>query len=230
MPMRAMQILLIPGFMLDTDMWFEVRPALERLGNIVDVDTAQDSSIGAMAERAISSMAGPAIAIGFSMGGYVAREIAYRAPDLICGLALVATSSRGDTPRPTPSLSQSGFRALSRSAVLRSLHPDHRSEGLITRVQRMSSRLGGDVFQRQSRLRRDDDTARLGEITCPTLVVAAAQDELRSIDESRTLHDHIPGSAMKIIERTGHLIPLEQPEELIAAFATAFERLLTAKS
>ncbi|NYF30679.1 alpha/beta fold hydrolase [Sphingopyxis sp. JAI108] len=222
-----MQILLVPGFMLDAEMWSDVRPALARFGHLVDVDTARDISIGAMAERATGSLTGPAIVIGFSMGGYVAREITYRAPDRIRGLALVATSSRSNTPQPATPVGRTGFRELSRSAVVRSLHPDHRSDELIARVQRMSSRLGGEVFERQSRLRRDDDTERLREIACPTLVVAAAQDELRSIEESRTLHDQIPGSAMTIIEQSGHLIPLEQPARLISAFSAAFEELLS---
>lgn len=219
-----MDILLIPGFMLDADLWSDIRPGLERFGRVVDVDTTQDGSSQAMAARAVHSMTGPAIVVGFSMGGYVAREIIYRAPQHVVGLALVATSSRGNDPRLSAPRGQKGFRELSRTAILRSLHPDHRSEELIARVQRMSRRLGADVFQRQSQLRREDDTARLGAIACPTIVIAAAQDELRSIEESKVLHDHIRGSDMITIDRSGHLIPLEQPDRLIAALKTAFER------
>lgn len=225
MPMRAMQILLVPGFMLDADMWSDIRPALERLGQLVYVDSTRDSSIDAMAERAVASLTGPAIVIGFSMGGYIARQITYRAPDRVRGLALVATSSRGSHPLPATAIGQKGFRELSRAAVARSLHPEHRNEALIARVQRMSNRLGGEVFERQSRLRRDDDTERLGEIVCPTLVVAAAQDELRSIEESQILQGKIPESTMIIIEKSGHLIPLEQPESLMTAFSRAFFEL-----
>jgi pimeloyl-ACP methyl ester carboxylesterase len=221
-----MQILLVPGFMLDADLWSDIRPALGRLGQLVDIDTTQDSSIGEMAERAILSMTGPAVVVGFSMGGYVAREIAYRAPDQVCGLVLIATSSRGSASKAVTPLANRGFRELSRSAVARSLHPDHRTDELILRIQSMSSRLGGDVFERQSRLRREDDTARLRKIACRTLVVAAAQDQLRSMDESQTLHDQIPGATMSVIEQSGHLIPLEQPKKLLAAFSKAFGDLL----
>ncbi|MBO9698230.1 MAG: alpha/beta hydrolase [Sphingopyxis sp.] len=212
-----MDILLIPGFMLDTDLWSDVRPEIARFGNIVDVDTTQDLTIEAMAARAVASIATSAIVVGFSMGGYVARQIAYRAPGLVRGLALVATSSRGSRPQPIMRSAANGFRELSRSAVVRSLHPEHRSEDRIERVQHMSRRLGGDAFFMQSRLQRDDDTKRLSGIACPTVVVAAAEDELRSVDESRTLHENIPNSTMTIIEGTGHLIPLERPAELMAA-------------
>ena len=74
-----MDILLVPGFMLDADLWRELRPRLERYGRIVDVDTVHDTSIEAMADRAVAGLSGPAVVIGFSMGGYVARAIYYRA-------------------------------------------------------------------------------------------------------------------------------------------------------
>ncbi|WP_420853319.1 alpha/beta fold hydrolase [Sphingobium estronivorans] len=51
-----------------------------------------------MADRAIRALTDPAIVVGFSMGGYVARSIAYRAPDKVKGLALIATSSRAHAP------------------------------------------------------------------------------------------------------------------------------------
>lgn len=216
-----MEIHLVPGFMLDADLWSDIRPALAGLGDVVDVDTTRDSSIAAMAERAISAMSERAIVIGFSMGGYVAREMAYRAPDRIAGLALVATSAHARSPRQITVQGRTGFRELSRAAVARSLHPDHRSDAMIARVQAMSRRLGGEVFERQSGLVRTDDTARLRDIACPTLIVAAAQDELRTVGESRELHEQIPHSTMTVIQDSGHLIPMEQPHHLFAAIADA---------
>ncbi|CAO3438601.1 alpha/beta fold hydrolase [Azospirillum endophyticum] len=214
-----MDILLIPGFMLDADLWREVRPRLERFGRVVDADTMQDDTIQGMAARAAAMLSGPAVVVGFSMGGYVARELVYQAPDKVRALALVATSSRGDHGAEASAAAKSapGFRRLARASVIRSLHPDHRSDALVARVQAMSQRLGAGVFERQSRMRRHDDTLRLAQIRCPALVVAAAHDELRSVAESRTLHDGIAGSAMMIIERSGHLVPLEQPLQLANA-------------
>lgn len=49
-------ILLIPGLMLDGDLWADIRPDLVRLAPTRDVDTTQDSSIEAMAARAIASL------------------------------------------------------------------------------------------------------------------------------------------------------------------------------
>jgi pimeloyl-ACP methyl ester carboxylesterase len=220
-----MDILLVSGFMLDADLWSGIRADLARLGRVIDADTTQDSSIDTMADRAIASMPGPTIVIGFSMGGYVARAIAYRVPHLVRGLALIATSSRphgGAQLKPDMM-----FKHLGRAAIARSLHPDNRTDELMIRVQRMSERLGADVFRRQSGMVRQDDTNQLERISCPTLVVAAAQDELRSVAESQILHDRIKSSTMTIIEPSGHLIPMEQPHQLLAALKTLVERTNT---
>lgn len=209
-----MNLLLIPGFMLDADLWTDLRPGLDALGTVIDADTTRDDSVAAMAERAAATLDGPTIVTGFSMGGYVAREVAYRAADKVAGLVLIATSSRGSAGVATPA-DAPPFRQLGRGVVARSLYPEHRSDAAIARIQAMSQRLSNDVFRRQTALARADDTARLGEITAPTLIVAAAQDQLRMIEESRALHDGIAGSGFETVDPSGHMIPIEQPERLL---------------
>jgi len=214
-----LNILLIPGFMLDAELWRDVRPALSSMGQVIDADTTRDDTIADMAARAIAALDEPATVIGFSMGGYVAREMVYQAPQLVRALALVATSSRSDGHAAPARPDAPRFRQLGRGAVLRSLHPDHRSDAVVARVQEMSARLGAEVFSRQSRMVRNDDTEQLGLISCPTVVVAAADDELRTVAESQILHDGIAGSTMTIVERCGHLVPLEQPAALLEALS-----------
>ena len=54
----------------------------------------------------------------------------------------------------------------------------------------------------------------LAQIDCPTLVIAADADRLRSLDEARELADGIVGAQLRIIEGSGHMVPLEAPEVL----------------
>lgn len=219
-----MNILLVPGFMLDADLWTEIRRDLAEYATVTDVDTTRDDSIEAMASRAVAGLNTPSFVLGFSMGGYVAREIAYQGSNLVRGLILVATSARGRAPVQATLTEGPEFRRLSRAAVARSLHPAKQTNATVSRVQEMSARLGPDVFARQSKLNRAGDLERLGEIQCPTLVVAAAEDQLRSEAESRELRDGISGASLEVIQRSGHLIPLEQPEQLsrlVLAFCKA---------
>lgn len=81
----------------------------------------------------------------------------------------------------------------------------------------MGERLGREVFLRQSSLPRASDIGRLSLIRCPTLVIAARDDRLRSLDESLELKEGIPGAQWVIIEASGHMVPLEAPEAVAGA-------------
>jgi pimeloyl-ACP methyl ester carboxylesterase len=158
------------------------------------------------------------VLIGFSLGGYVAREITRLAPDRVRALILVATSSRADTPQQSQrkataaKLVGNPFKGLSSSSIEQSLHPARASDrDMVARIRVMGVRLGGDAFQRQSSLTRDSDFDRLGEIRCPTLIVAGAEDRARSLAESDELRQDIPGSTLEIVHDSGRMIPMEQP-------------------
>jgi pimeloyl-ACP methyl ester carboxylesterase len=169
-----MSILLVPGFMADETLWNDLLPRLAPFGPVVHADLRHDATIEAMARRALAAAPPDFLLVGFSMGGYVARAIARLAPERVRALVLIATSTRPDTPslqkrkgaigRADPSIAFSG---LSRIAVASSLHPDHRhDDALIERVRAMGTRLGGEVFRRQSMLERPGDLDRLNQIRC----------------------------------------------------------------
>lgn len=218
-----MSMLLVPGFMLDADLWRDVEPGLTEFGPLQHADLAQDATISEMARRALSEAPPRFVLVGFSMGGYVAREILRQDPGRVSALILIATSARGDSAsqiqRRAAIAAQgdpSTFKGLSRSAVASSLHPDNADRPeLIARIQEMGHRLGGTVFRRQSLLDRSDEQDRLATITCPVLVIAGEQDKLRSRAEVLELHQGLVGSAFEIIDNTGHMIPLEAPQRLV---------------
>lgn len=218
-----MSLLLVPGFMADETLWSGLLPRLQAFGPVVHADLRHDATIETMARRALGQVDAPDfLLVGFSMGGYVAREIARLAPQRVRALVLIATSTRPDTPslrkqkgaigRADPSIAFSG---LSRTAVATSLHPKHRDDdALIERVRAMGARLGGEVFRRQSMLERPGDLDRLDAIRCPTLVVAADHDQLRSLEEAREMQAGIVGAEFAVIEDSGHMIPIEAPDRL----------------
>ena len=219
--------------MLDETLWDDVTKGLDQFGPLVHADLRHDATIEAMASRALANAPCSFILVGFSMGGYVAREIARLAPGRVRALVLIATSTRPDSPALRHSRGTVGtaaasvsFSGLSRTAIATSLHPKERdNDALIERVRAMGARLGGEVFRRQSALERAGDRDRLHEIRCPTLVVAAGQDRLRSRVESDELHAGIPDADYVVIEESGHMLPLEAPEALLAAVLPWLERV-----
>jgi pimeloyl-ACP methyl ester carboxylesterase len=227
-----MMLLLVPGYMLDETLWDALRPALVQ-SELVHVPLAGGATIAGMARAALAaSPAGSFDLLGFSMGGYVAREMARMAPERVRSLILVATSSRADTPLQISQRQAAAkanplgpFRGLGRAAIIHSLHPAHAADmALIDRVRTMGERLGREAFIGQSMIVRDSDAGQLAAIQCPSLVIAAAQDQMRSAEEARELAAGIPDAKLEVIEDAGHMIPLEQPErlaQLVAAWLAA---------
>tara|TARA_R110002012_G_scaffold21478_2_gene74936 strand:- start:882 stop:1565 length:684 start_codon:yes stop_codon:yes gene_type:complete len=224
-------ILLLPGFMCDRHLWDNVGDGLGRRRTLHFGDLTRDRSFEAMAERVLAEAPERFSLVGFSMGGFVAREIALMAPERVERLALVNTSARGDSPEQAgrkaglaKAAEGRGFRGLSRHSILSSLHPERRSdETLVARVREMADRIGKDGFVNQIGVVRQDGHGNLGAITCPTLVVWCRQDELRSLEEAEELSNGIPGARLEIVEECGHMLPLERPEQLVKLLDTWLE-------
>ncbi|MBS0529010.1 MAG: alpha/beta hydrolase [Proteobacteria bacterium] len=216
-----MALVLIPGFMADKDLWVDFERHMGDFGPIIHADLGQGDSIPAMARRIVADVPSDSAIVGFSMGGYVAREVARLVPRRVSALILIATSARADTVEQSQRkaaairLINQPFKGLSRRAIEESLNPGTAPDAdLVTRIREMGVRLGGDVFRRQSNLVRESDIGRLSEIKCPTLVIAGENDRIRSLDEARELNDRIPNSTLRIVPQSGHMIPMEQPSEL----------------
>ncbi|GAB3437321.1 hypothetical protein GCM10027320_23950 [Massilia solisilvae] len=141
-------------------------------------------------------------------------------PERVVALVLIATSLRVDSEERAKArqdviaaLNPTTFRGLSRQSIAHSLHPDRRGDKeLVGRIREMGNRLGYQAMVVQSNLDRGGIAA--ATLTCPTLVIAAANDPLRSADEAQELAAAIPHSTLKTIAHSGHMLPLEQPEML----------------
>lgn len=99
-------ILLLHGWTASADLnWFRAYPAVGELGRVLAVDhrghgrglrteerfTLEDAADDA-AELLRTLDAGPAVVVGYSMGGPIAMLMAHRHPDVVAGLVLEATA------------------------------------------------------------------------------------------------------------------------------------------
>jgi 3-oxoadipate enol-lactonase len=62
-----------------------------------------------------------------------------------------------------------------------------------------------------------DSRPRLGEIRCPTLIVAGSRDEAVPMHHARMLHDGIAGSRLVVIDGADHALIWARPDALTAA-------------
>jgi pimeloyl-ACP methyl ester carboxylesterase len=110
-PRDGPAVLLVHGFPFDGRMWrFQIGPLTAAGYRVVVPDLAgfgrsEGSSFATMEEAALDLLAlldrlhvEHAVAVGFSMGGYVALALAGLAPRRLSGLALVDTRAEADSP------------------------------------------------------------------------------------------------------------------------------------
>lgn len=220
-------LVLLPGFMCDQNLWAAMRDGLATLGHLHFGDLSRDDTIEDMATRVLAGAPEKFVLIGFSMGGYVAQAMLRTAPERVAGLILLNTSARGQPPeeigrnRDRVMLAQRyPFKGQTQRALAQALHPRHANDtALLDRLQAMTLTLGKDVFLRQLALVRKDGHAGLGNIRCPSLVVASRDDQMRTLEETEEMARCILHSTLVIVDDCGHMTPLERPAELLSVIA-----------
>ena len=219
-------IVMLPGYMTDADLWHAFAPGLAPYGP--QHAQLHGSSLEEIARGVLRDCPARFVLLGFSLGGYVAQEIVRLAGDRVLALVLVATSARAGTPPSQLSPVQGRFKGLTAASVRSSLGPLRQDDGeLIARIQRMGERLGEQVYRDQSGLVRESGLPALEQVRCPVLVVAARHDALRSIEESREMVQ-AAGADFELIEDSGHMLPMEQPQQLARIVVRWLDRVLSA--
>ena len=71
-------LVLLPGFMCDADLWTDMAGDLSRLGRLHYGNLYEDDSLDGMVRRVLGEAPQRFVLIGFSMGGFVARVLALR--------------------------------------------------------------------------------------------------------------------------------------------------------
>ncbi|HVK17444.1 MAG TPA: alpha/beta hydrolase [Fimbriiglobus sp.] len=226
-----------------TDSWFSFRlvlPTLAARARCLAADQrghggsaceGDDFSVAALAADAAGFIdelrLGPVALVGHSMGGVVARAVALSRPDLVDRLVLVAAPLRTDTPTLRElkvevdhfgsTVPRSFAEAFQAACVCdRGSVPGwffdacvDSSAGVAPRVWRAA--LAG--------LLAEDHTTRLGEITCPALVVGGREDGFVQPAEQAELARALPRGRLTLYDGVGHSPHWEQPERFAADVA-----------
>jgi pimeloyl-ACP methyl ester carboxylesterase len=98
-------------------------------------------------------------------------------------------------------------------------------EGLAARIVRDYMHLDFEVYNRiLSALEDYDATGFLGEVTCPSLIVAGTRDPMTPVPLARRMSELMPHSELEVLEGGSHYVPVELPEPLIAALRSFLSR------
>lgn len=222
--MSHASVFFLPGLLEDADAFEEVIGGLREVGACSAADLTRADTIAALAREAIDQApAGPLHLVGHSMGGYVALEIMRLCPERIARLALLNTNARPDAPESTENrkrlmaIADEDFERAYTSLMPKLMTEEHLKDPVLSGiVGSMALAAGPETFKRQQRaiIARLDSRPWLARIACPTLVVAAREDAIMPLEVLRELADGIPGARLAVVEDSGHMASIEQPEEV----------------
>jgi len=220
-------IILLPGLLCDAGIWASQVEALRPFAEVHVADFSQLDSIEAMARSALALVDGPIVAVGHSMGARVALEMVRLAPERIARLVLIDT---GIHPRREGEEASrqvlvdlafaEGMEALADRWLPPMVHAERVSDRtLMEPLKAMVMRATPEQHQGQIRalLDRPDARAHLPLIACPTLVMVGRQDRWSPLAQHEEIAALIPDAELVVIEESGHMSLVEQPEQVSQA-------------
>ena len=204
------------------------------IGTSAPLGDPEALSIASMADDVIAILdalgIGTADLLGWAMGGYVAQEVALRAPERVSALILAATDAGGPEALAADARAKDWEPAGSTDAELaRVSFPDDEDGAAAARawIERVASQPGATsewfrvpretlVAQRVAEgpgwaSERGGTRARLSAIAAPTLVLTGAEDAVIPPSDSAVLAEGIPGATAKTYAHTGHAFLFHQP-------------------
>jgi len=163
---------------------------------------------------------------GISLGALVTLWLGINAPDRAHALVISNTAARVGSEElwsaRIEAVETGGMEAVREAAVARFFSPEHASTQPATVAEATRTLLAVDPVGYAgccAALRDADLRDSVGAIRSPTLVIGGDRDIATPPEEAVWLHEHIPGSSLRILEGAAHLSNLERPEEWSAEVA-----------
>jgi 3-oxoadipate enol-lactonase len=170
--------------------------------------------------------------VGASYGGWVALQLATKAPERVKALALLASTNR-DRPdeewspqirafwEQEDKLIEAGNIEGAVALGLRTWRPRPAVKNLVAEMTRDAFELQQGVEAQERELPVD-----LGAIAAPTLVVSGGRDPMPDFAQiADDFAASIDGAERAVIKNAGHLIALERPDETAELLAPWLERV-----
>jgi len=168
--------------------------------------------------------------VGVAVGAMIALQTALDHPKIVSSLVLAEGCSKMDpsgaqyTSERAAKVEQQGMRVAVGMTIERAFVPGFAESHPHIMREFQGDFLANDPHSYASASRVVvglDLVHRLGEVTCPTLLLVGEMDRLLPPSGSRLIQSNIPGSRLEVLPGVGHFSLIEAPE-LFAACLLRF--------
>ncbi|MEU0882161.1 alpha/beta fold hydrolase [Lentzea sp. NPDC005914] len=215
-----MDLVLLHAFPLDARMW-AVPGALTP-----DLRGHGEPNLDTLASQVIAALPSEKVVLGgCSMGGYVAMAVVRQAPERVKGLVFVDTKHTADAPEAVKTrhamadrVEREGVGEWLVEAMLPNLVGPNASDTAkaLVRTMILDQRAEDVAWWQRAMAKRPDSTDVLETLDVPSLVLVGEHDKLTPPDVAAKLAVTLKHATSERIEDSGHLPPVEQPEEFRA--------------
>jgi 3-oxoadipate enol-lactonase len=245
---RGLPVVLVHGFPLDSTIFSAQLDALSDQYRVITPDLPGFGKSPASGPFTIESMADAlddfmckvnargGVLGGLSMGGYVSFAHLVKYPTHLKAVMLIDTKPEADTAdgkagrdKMIDAVRTNGSRAAADAMEPKMLAPDAikgRPE-LVKRVRTVMESCPAQTIVHALEAMRDrcDYRANLASIAVPTLIVVGDQDVITPVKGAEAMNKEIPHSRLAVIKGSGHLSPMEQPEQVTRAIREFLQSL-----
>jgi pimeloyl-ACP methyl ester carboxylesterase len=200
-----MKVVLLHAFPLDERMWSPQQPALADQDVLApNLYELGGNSVDAWAKRIVDRLDDEVLAVGSSMGGYVALAMARAAPDQVRGLLLTGSRAGADSPERRAArddsirvLREQGIDAWAGSAPAPP-PPERTVEELVRATEALRD--------------RRDATDVVRAFAGPLALVVGDQDDFLPVDEAREIAASARDGRLYVFEGVGHFTSIDRPK------------------
>ncbi|MDA8675356.1 alpha/beta hydrolase [Alphaproteobacteria bacterium] len=188
-------------------------------------DTMSHNSINGMAEAALGAVSGAVIPIGLSMGGYVAMEMLYLAAKRLAGLVIMDSNPHAESETRRKKrlaehdlINHGRYVGMTRAGVRQMISETHmQNADLVERIITMAKEPGQHIYETQMHaiINRRDYAAALSACPCPALIMYGSEDKVTPPTLHHDMQNMIPRARLIELPDTGHLITMEEPQQVI---------------
>ena len=163
---------------------------------------------------------------GHSLGGAVIQSYYFKYPEKVSALILIGTGARLRVSPFTFDLLKNNFQEFLKSSPIRAFYQKTSKETTDYYIKEVSKTDKAVIYNDFSICDKFDVMDKMNLIKIPCLIICGKDDKLTPPKYAIYFNDKIEQSKLVIINKAGHIVMLEKPEEVNQAITNFIENYL----